>query len=320
MIAQPFPEHRQVIGDLVSLHAKNQLPHAVLITSISGVGLTAVAGMLCATLLCEQQAEVACGECSSCSRVSAATHGDYRWIGMGEGKASIGIDQIREASDFISKTAAYGSQKTLVISEAEKMTTGAANALLKTLEEPQGNALILLLSQRAWLLPATIRSRCQNWRLPPLEPSTSIEHLRQAGIATTPEVSSNARSLERVVLSNSEGKIESHSVVASTLNKMLSDDMPVSEMAAVLQRFELIDSVEAVVIALEERLTSRHNAGSSLIALLHLHRVAASLLQRMRNGAVPARESSCYQLASLISKTGRNDLTGIDQSLRVLGP
>ena len=314
-----FSEHKVVIGNLLSLHTNNQLPHAVLITSISGVGLASVASSLCATLLCERDNDSPCGECSSCIRVSAGTHGDYRWVEVPEGKASIGVDQIREAGDFVTKTAGYGSQKILVISDAEKMTTGASNALLKTLEEPQGNSLLVLFSQRTWLLPATIRSRCQTWRLPALNAASSIDHLRAAGVAVPSEVSENDRALERLVLSVVDGKAESRSVVMNMVEAMLSTDMSVADASGVLQGFELTDSVEAVALALEERLSNQAAESSSLIALLQLHRAIASLLQRLRNGAVPAKESTCYEIASLIAKARRDDVAAINRSLEVMG-
>ena len=319
MMLDVFSEHKTTIGNLLSLHTNNQLPHAILITSVSGVGLARVASSLCATLLCERDGEEACGECSSCSRVSAGTHGDYRWVEIAEGKASIGVDQIREAGDFVTKTAGYGSQKILVIADAEKMTTGASNALLKTLEEPQGNSFIVLLSQRTWLLPATIRSRCQTWRLPALKAASSIDHLRTAGIAIPSEISENERALERLVLSVADEKAESRSVVMNMVEAMLSTDMSVADASGVLQGFELTDSVEAVVLALEERLSNQAAGSSSLIALLQLHRAIASLLQRLRNGAVPARESTCYEIASLIAKARRDDVAGINRSLEVMG-
>ena len=319
MMLDVFSEHKTTIGNLLSLHANNQLPHAILITSVSGVGLASVASSLCATLLCERDNDLPCGECSSCSRVSAGTHGDYRWVEIAEGKASIGVDQIREAGDFVTKTAGYGSQKILVISDAEKMTTGASNALLKTLEEPQGNSLLVLLSQRTWLLPATIRSRCQTWRLPALKAASSIDHLRTAGIAIPSEISENDRALERLVLSVADGKAESRSVVMNMVEAMLSTDMSVADASGVLQGFELTDSVEAVVLALEERLSNQAAGSGSLIALLQLHRAIASLLQRLRNGAVPARESTCYKIASLIAKARRDDVAGINRSLEVMG-
>ena len=314
-----FSEHKVVIGNLLSLHTNNQLPHAALITSVSGVGLASVASSLCATLLCELDNDSPCGECSSCSRVSAGTHGDYRWVELSEGKASIGVDQIREAGDFVTKTAGYGSQKILVISDAEKMTAGASNALLKTLEEPQGNSLIVLLSQRTWLLPATIRSRCQTWRLPALTAASSIDHLRAAGVAVPSGISGNDRALERLVLWVIDGKTEARAVVMNMVEAMLSTDMSVADASGVLQGFELTDSVEAVALALEERLSNQTAKSSSLIALLQLHRAIASLLQRLRNGAVPAKESTCYEIASLIAKARRDDVAAIDRSLEVMG-
>mgnify|MGYP002834065613 FL=1 len=314
-----FSEHKVVIGNLLSLHTNNQLPHAALITSVSGVGLASVASSLCATLLCERDNGSPCGECRSCSRVSAGTHGDYRWVELSEGKASIGVDQIREAGDFVTKTAGYGSQKILVISDAEKMTAGASNALLKTLEEPQGNSLIVLLSQRTWLLPATIRSRCQTWRLPALTAASSIDHLRAAGVAVPSGISGNDRALERLVLWVIDGKAEARAVVMNMVEAMLSTDMSVADASRVLQGFELTDSVEAVALALEERLSNQTAKSSSLIALLQLHRAIASLLQRLRNGAVPAKESTCYEIASLIAKARRDDVAAIDRSLEVMG-
>ena len=319
MMMDVFSEHKATIGNLLSLDSNNQLPHAVLITSVSGVGLASSARSLCAALLCERAGDAACGECNSCNRVSAGTHGDYRWLEVAEGKASIGVDQIREAGDFVTKTVGYGSKKILVISDAEKMTTGASNALLKTLEEPQGNALILLLSQRTWLLPATIRSRCQTWRLPALKAASSIDHLCAAGVAVPSEISENARALERFVLSVVEGKAEARSVVMNMVETMLSADISVTDASGVLQRFELTDSVEAVVLALEERMSNQAATEVSLTTLLQLHRAIAALLQRLRNGAVPAKESTCYEIASLIAKARHGDVAAINRSLEVMG-
>jgi len=319
MMLDVFSEHKAVIASLRSLRCNNQLPHALLMTSVTGVGLANTVRSLCATFLCERGGDEACGECCSCSRVSAGTHGDYRWLEVPEGKASIGVDQIREAGDFVTKTAGYGSQKILVIYEAEKMTTGASNALLKTLEEPQGNSLIVLLSQRTWLLPATIRSRCQSWRLPALKAASSIDQLRAAGVAFSSEISGNARALERLVSTVVEGKAESRWAVMNMVEAMLSTNMSVTEASAVLQGFELIDSVEAVLLALEQRLSDKAPTDGSLIIVLQLHRAIASLLQRLRNGAVPAKESTCYEMASLIAKARLHDTAGIEFSLEVMG-
>ena len=100
---------------------------------------------------------------------------------------------------------------------------------------------------------------------------------------------------------------------------MLSTDMSVADASSVLQGFELTDSVEAVTLALEERLSSQATGSRSLIALLQLHRAIASLLQRLRYGAVPAKESTCHEIASLIAKARGDDVAAINRSLEVMG-
>ena len=116
-----------------------------------------------------------------------------------------------------------------------------------------------------------------------------------------------------------DGKAEARSIVMNMVEAMLSTDMSVADASGVLQGFELTDSVEAVALALEERLSSQTAEGGSLIALLQLHRVIAALLQRLRNGAVPAKESTCYEIASLISKARCDDVTAINRGLEVMG-
>jgi DNA polymerase-3 subunit delta' len=80
-------------------------------------------------------------------------------------KAALGIDQVRDAIDALALTAHRGSAKVLVIEPAELLTREAANALLKTLEEPTSNSYLLLLSQQPGRLPPTVRSRCQHLEL-----------------------------------------------------------------------------------------------------------------------------------------------------------
>ena len=121
---------------------------------------------------------MACGHCQSCKAFLQGTHGDLLSLQVPEGKTAIGIDQVREATHFLQQTALYGAAKLLLVRDADQMTLAAANSLLKTLEEPPGNALVLLSSAEAWLLPPTIRSRCQLLRLPRVEKDQAIEWLR----------------------------------------------------------------------------------------------------------------------------------------------
>jgi DNA polymerase-3 subunit delta' len=88
-------------------------------------------------------------------------HPDLHWIRPQEDKSTVSVEQIRDLIDAMSLTAHRGGAKVVVIEPAEAMTPAAANALLKTLEEPAGDAYLFLLSSQPERLPATIRSRCQ---------------------------------------------------------------------------------------------------------------------------------------------------------------
>ena len=126
-----YPEHKALVGELVQLQDVGRLPHAMLLTSDSGLGLKEVCQQLAHALL--KRAGRA-SESDTAELLSAGTHGDFRWVATLEGKSSIGVDQVRVACEFVSKTAGYGTIKVLVVEEADKLTPAAANALLKTLE------------------------------------------------------------------------------------------------------------------------------------------------------------------------------------------
>ncbi|MCQ8876497.1 DNA polymerase III subunit delta' [Pseudoalteromonas shioyasakiensis] len=133
--------------------------HAQLFNGQQGVGKTAMVEQLADALLCQQPSNIkACGQCKSCQLNQAGTHPDKFNVQV-EGQ-SIGVDEIRTVSDFMSHSAAQNGNKVVIIKDCHKMTTAAANALLKTLEEPSPQRFLLLTTTTATQLPATILSRC----------------------------------------------------------------------------------------------------------------------------------------------------------------
>ena len=106
-------------------------------------------------------------------------HADLRWISPPEDKHSIGIEQIRQLVEALSLTSYEGRGKVAVIEPANAMTDSAANSLLKTLEEPAGNALLILVVDRKGRLPATIFSRCQRMNIALPDAERSLNWLRR---------------------------------------------------------------------------------------------------------------------------------------------
>ncbi|MGI9222220.1 MAG: hypothetical protein ACR2QS_14420 [Woeseiaceae bacterium] len=130
-------------------------PHAVLLTGSKGVGKRSAAAWMAQHHLGLTAPKL------PQYPVPAIEHADLRWITRPEDKQAIGIDQIRGLVAEMSMTSYQGGGKVAVIEPADAMTNSAANSLLKTLEEPSGNALLILIADRKGRLPATIFSRCQ---------------------------------------------------------------------------------------------------------------------------------------------------------------
>ncbi|MBN4050634.1 DNA polymerase III subunit delta' [Gammaproteobacteria bacterium AH-315-M22] len=182
-----LPWHETLWQQLEQSLQQQRLAHAYLIQGPAGVGKSHFAINLAKALLCEQDTVEtqktlkACGQCKSCHLFTVGSHPDYRLLASEEGKA-IGVDVIRDTSAFFSLTRQYGRYQIAMISDAERMTIAAANALLKTLEEPPAGAILLLISEQASLLPATIRSRCQTLRFIVPAPDTALSWLIEEGI------------------------------------------------------------------------------------------------------------------------------------------
>lgn len=148
--------------------AQKTLPHALLLHGPAETGKFQFACYLAQSILCQQPNALnqACGQCPACQLFKAGTHPDFIQITPEKEGGVIKIDQIREMIEKVSLSSQYQGYKMVILSPAEAMNISAANSLLKTLEEPPEQTILVLVSAQPSLLSATIRSRCQMLNFP----------------------------------------------------------------------------------------------------------------------------------------------------------
>jgi DNA polymerase-3 subunit delta' len=171
-MAELLPWLQPLWQDLQHRVAAQSLPHALLLSSPRGYGKACLAQMFARSLLCQHPLDEGrpCGKCSACHLLAAGTHPDFLYLTPEEEGKVIAVDRVRALGDFLALKGQYGNRQIIIIEPAEAMNRFAANSLLKTLEEPSPEALLILVSNRPSMLLATIRSRCQHMQIPRPEP------------------------------------------------------------------------------------------------------------------------------------------------------
>ena len=163
------------------LAGRTQHAHAYLLHGPAGIGKRALAERLMASLLCRSPLGLeACGQCKACHLLAAGTHPDNYILEPEELDKAIKVDQVRELVGFVVQTAQLGGRKVVLVEPAESMNLNAANALLKSLEEPSGDTVLLLVSHQPSRLLPTVKSRCVQQACPLPSEAVSLAWLAQA--------------------------------------------------------------------------------------------------------------------------------------------
>ena len=190
-----YPWQQTQWQQITQLLKTERLPHAMLLYGNQGLGKADFAVALANAVLCQQPTadHQACGLCKACQLLAANTHPDLHYLKptappTSKSKnpvRSIRIDDIRVLCETLNQTSQYSGFRVAILNQAELLTQSAANSLLKTLEEPGKNVLILLVTSRTHRLPVTIRSRCQLLRFTMPDEKQSLhwlKHNQQAGL------------------------------------------------------------------------------------------------------------------------------------------
>ncbi len=169
--------HEKPIAILRRALASGRIAHAYLFRGMDGIGKRTVAETFAKALNCSRMEDDACGDCPSCRKYDSGNHPDA--VTVCPTGPFIRIGDIRSLQDQMGFRPLEGGRRVFLILEADRMNEPAANALLKTLEEPSPRNHLILVTSRPHRLPSTILSRCQHLPFNPLQTEAIALFLRE---------------------------------------------------------------------------------------------------------------------------------------------
>ncbi|OOR99730.1 DNA polymerase III subunit delta' [Haemophilus paracuniculus] len=176
-ISHGYPWHLATYQSLTDAFLQGRGHHALLFKTDVGLGTETFIRQFAHWLLCQNQhGREPCGECKSCHLWQSGNHPDFHLVAPIEGK-DIGVDQVREITARLQQYSQQGGNAVVYLAGAERLTEAAANALLKTLEEPNANSYFLLEAPLQAAMMATIQSRCQTWLIQSPAPELALQWL-----------------------------------------------------------------------------------------------------------------------------------------------
>jgi DNA polymerase-3 subunit delta' len=282
LTASPLPWQQSTWERLRARYRAGQMPHALLIHGPAGVGKRRLAEALAQSVLCANPAldGAGCGACGACRLYQAGTHPDLLRVELLEDKKEIVVDQIRELREFAALRSHGGGYKVVLVDPAERMNVNAANALLKTLEEPGGATLILLITTRPNALLPTVRSRCQRVECPVPPRAQALTWLRQnvggdAAVEALLDLAGGAPL--RAVALHAGDALKRHARVLEELSGIAAGEVDPSAVAERWAKADKDDALAWTGDALADLARLKFDAAPSLLTNIGSHAALAAM-------------------------------------------
>ncbi len=264
------------------------LPHALLIIGEEGSGKRTLALEIATSLNCENKGKegyaLPCDTCNTCKRIREGNYLDLTRLSRARDKATIGVEEVRLFREDMFLSSTESQYKLYVIEEADRLTPNAQNALLKVLEEPPKNVIIILIAESSDKILTTIKSRAESVFMEHFSNEALSEYLAEASDKARLMKKSHPEAFMGVVMS-ADGKIgkalsmlsdkdreenESDRRLTENIVEKMKQGVPYSELYCALSslptsRTQLIEALEFVIVALRDLILLRTAKSPSLL-------------------------------------------------------
>lgn len=303
--------HQNIITQLQSAVASERVAGAYLFSGVQGVGKETVALYFANLILCEQRTEdnTPCGECRACRKIKNGNHPDLQII-RPDG-AQIKIDQVRELQREIVYQPFEGPRKIYILANTERMHNAAANALLKTLEEPPAASTLILLTENLESILLTIRSRCQVLPFYPM----SAEELTAALIeqfSADEETAYGAAVLAGGVVGKALTLIQKGITESQTVPEILKETAPLAAFRLAEQLEKNPDSLDELITWYRDLLFLQQGAPMELITHPNAIEELEALVPRYSRIRIQQAIKNVLQTKELLKSTNVTKILSLE--------